>query len=144
MGNPIRDLRLSRNLSAPEMAETVKTIYPKFDRYLLSKCEASEVYGIEMVKGAKNVLYQRYAPEKLRKKDTRKCPHRMQCRLDDATYKAFMKKSREDGFLTTNDCLVFLIRRYLGESCRPQHSLKDLRFRRMCPDDLRQGEDNDT
>ena len=116
MGNPIRDLRLSHNLSAPEMAETVKTIYPKFDRYLLSKCEASEVYGIEMVKGAKNVLYQRYAPEKLRKKDTRKCPHRMQCRLDDATYKAFMKKSREAGFLTTNDCLVFLIRRYLKEA----------------------------
>lgn len=114
MGNPIRDLRLSCKLSGPEMAEVVKESYPKFDRYLLSKCESSEIYGIDLVRGAKNILYQHYAPGKL-KKDTRKCPHRMQCRLDDATYESFIRKSRADGYTTTNDCLVSLIRRYLKE-----------------------------
>lgn len=89
MGNPIRDLRLTHQLSALEMADVVRNIYPKFDRYLLSKCEASEVYGIQLMQDAKKALLLKYDPSMLKKKDNRKCPHRIQCRLDEETFKAF-------------------------------------------------------
>ena len=116
MGNPIRDLRLTHQLSAPEMADVVRNIYPKFDRYLLSKCEASEVYGIQLMQDAKKALLLKYDPLMLKKKDNRKCPHRIQCRLDDETFKAFIAKSRADGFKTINDCLVDLIKAYTVRS----------------------------
>ena len=67
MGNPIRDLRLTHNLSGPEMADVVRNIYPKFDRYLLSKCEAPDVYGIQLVRDAKKALLLKYDPAQLRK-----------------------------------------------------------------------------
>ena len=116
MGNPIKDLRLSRSLPAQEIVDFVRTMHPKFDKPLLSKCESTEAYGVEMAKGAKKALLQKYGQPEKKRKDNRRCPHRLYCRLDDETYTRFIEKCNADGFKTINDCLVDLIRAYTVRS----------------------------
>lgn len=118
MSNQLRDLRLSHSLAAKDMAETVRELYPKFDRYLLSKCEASDAYGIDLRKDALKALYMAYAPDKWsaqqRRSDGHKNQRRIMCRMDDTTYAKLMTKIRQDGFKTVQDWLMDQVTAYIS------------------------------
>ena len=107
-GNQLKSLRVLYSLAAKDMAETVQHTYPRFDRYLLSKCEASDQYGIEIRRDALKALYMKYAPEawrKRRNRDRHKRRRSIRCRLDEATYQALVSLIHEDGFDTVQDWL---------------------------------------
>lgn len=107
-GNELKDLRVSHVLAARDMAETVQALYPRFDRYLLSKCEASDQYGVELRRDALKRLYMKYAPEAWRKRRSRDRHRRkrsIRCRLDENTYQALLAIIRETGFDTVQDWL---------------------------------------
>lgn len=107
-GNELKDLRISHALAAREMAETVQALYPRFDRYLLSKCEASDQYGVELRRDALKRLYMRFAPEawkKRRSQDRHRRKRSIRCRLDENTYQALLTIIREAGFSTVQDWL---------------------------------------
>ena len=118
-GNQLKSLRVLYSLGAKDMAETVQHTYPRFDRYLLSKCEASDQYGIELRRDALKALYLKYAPEawrKRRNRDRHRRQRSIRCRLDEAIYQELVALIHEDGFDTVQDWLesqvnVFVMRR---------------------------------
>lgn len=61
--NELRELRLKKQLPAKEMVEVVRSIYPKFDKPLLSKCENGGVYGVQLKADAMKALRVAYCPE---------------------------------------------------------------------------------
>lgn len=104
-GNEITNLRISHALAARDMAETVQGLYPRFDRYLLSKCEATDQYGIEIKPDALKLLYMTYAPTEWKRyqrrhTDRHKRTHSIRCRLDDPTFQALLIMIHELGFET--------------------------------------------
>lgn len=118
--NELRDLRLRKQLPAKEMVEVVRTIYPKFDKTLLSKCENGGVYGVQLRTDAMRVLRVAYCPESPNgNKVSRHGKHRLSCcvsaRLENAVYEALQRQLRADGYTTVQDLLTDLVRKYLKE-----------------------------
>lgn len=116
--NPLRDLRLSKNLPVKDMVMTVRDIFPKYDKMLQSKCEHGDVYGIDIKTKAMDVLLAKYAPELLvKEKHRRDGCHRLKrkvmCRLEDEEYDELVKRIKEDGFDTMQAWLTYKIRAYL-------------------------------
>jgi hypothetical protein len=46
--SPLRKLRLANELPAAKIVGSVQRMYPGFDKYLLSKAERPDTYGIEL------------------------------------------------------------------------------------------------
>ena len=116
--NPLRDLRISKNIPAKEMVKTVRALYPKYDKMLQSKCEHGDEYGIDLKSKAIDALLVKYAPELLAQvKHRRDGCHRLKCkvscRLEDDEYAELVKRIKEDGFDTMQAWLAFKIRAYL-------------------------------
>ena len=114
-GNRLKDLRVSHAIAARDMAETVQDLYPRFDRYLLSKCEAADQYGVELRKDALKRLYMTYAPKEWKKiqrrhTDRHRFPRSIRCRLDEHTYQALLSLIHENGFNTVQDWLESTVR----------------------------------
>ena len=116
-GNQLKSLRVLYSLGAKDIAETVQLTYPRFDRYLLSKCEAPEQYGIEIRKDALKRLYMKYAPDawkKRRSRDRHRRNRSIRCRLDEDTYQALLTIIHEAGFDTVQDWLESQINVFLA------------------------------
>lgn len=117
MDNELRRLRLAHNLASQAIVDVVKRRYPKYDKPLQSKCEASDVYGVELCKDAKKDVFMEFAPDewgKNRRDHDGKRKNRLYCRLDDETYLAFEQKRKADGYATRQDCLTTLIKAYIS------------------------------
>ena len=118
MSNDLQALRLSHSIPARDMTETVQKIYPRFDRYLLSKCEASEVYGVQLKTDALKALYLKYDPDgwsqRKLKGDGHKNQSRIYCRMDEATYSHLIAQIRQDGFKTVQDWMLDQVLAYLN------------------------------
>ena len=108
---------LSHTEGSRELVDAVQTIYPRFDKSLLSKAKNAERYGVEICGDALKHLWLTYAPEEYAKRkrnsDGHKLTRRLQCRVDDETYEAFMRKCKDNGFKDANECLVRLIWLYV-------------------------------
>ena len=116
-GNELKDLRVSRALAARDMAEEVQTLYPRFDRYLLSKCEAGDQYGVEIRRDALKRLYMKFAPEawkKRRSRDRHRRKRSIRCRLDENIYQALLTIIHEAGFKTVQDWLEAQIKVFVA------------------------------
>lgn len=122
MGNRLRDLRLSQSLASQEIVDTVREIYPKYDKPLQSKCEASDVYGVELRRDALKALYMKFDPEGWKKRQKASDGHRftcrIACRLDDETYKRLLGQIRQDGFKTVQDWMKDQVLAYINAPCR--------------------------
>jgi hypothetical protein len=117
LGNELKDLRISRALAARDMAEEVQTLYPRFDRYLLSKCEAGDQYGVEIRRDALKRLYMKFAPEawkKRRSRDRHRRKRSFRCRLDENIYQALLTIIHEAGFKTVQDWLEAQIKVFVA------------------------------
>lgn len=121
MGNLLRDLRLLQSLASQEMVDVVREIYPKYDKPLQSKCEAPDVYGVEIRPDALKALYKRFDPEGWEKRKKASDGHRfncrISCRLDDVTYQKLMGQIRQDGFKTVQDWIEDQVLAYIKARC---------------------------
>ena len=110
----LRDLRLLSGIPAPQIADAVKQVFPKFDRHLLSKCEHPDLYGVALLpRGMKAA--RALAPElSVKKKDTHKNNSRIYCRMDEDTYKRLIAQIRQDGFKTVQDWIMDQVLAYIG------------------------------
>lgn len=118
MSNELRDLRLLSGIPAPAIADAVKQVFPKFDRYLLSKCEQPDLYGVTLLpRGMKAA--RALAPEVTpKKKDGHKNQFRIYCRMDQATYNRLISQIRQDGFKTVQDWMLDQIKAYISADNR--------------------------
>lgn len=114
MGHELRDLRILSGIPAAEIADAVKQVFPKFDRYLLSKCEQPDLYGVTFLpRGMKAA--RALAPEVTpKKKDGHKNQFRIYCRMDQATYNRLIAQIRQDGFKTVQDWMLDQIKAYIN------------------------------
>lgn len=115
---PLRDLRLSRNISTGDMVQTVRALYPKYDRYLKSRCEHSAEYGVVIRPKAIEALLEKFAPdlleaERKRRNSFHRLKRRIACRLADEEHEALLRYMKDEGFDTTQARLSFHVKHYL-------------------------------
>ena len=118
--NELKALRLRRNLSQKDMVDVVRQIYPKYDKYVQSKCEKSELYGVELAKDAMNALYAAFDPERATARSARKKDkHRLTCsiraRLETPVYEALQQLIEAEGHATVQDWLTEKVTGYIQE-----------------------------
>lgn len=114
--NRLRALRLKKGIRAQEMIIAVRKLYPRYDKHLQSKCERTELYGVELCQDAMDTLITKYAPEELppeKKPEFRNLPCRISCRMTVRDYNLLMDCIREEGFQTNQDWLLSHIKKYL-------------------------------
>ena len=116
--NDLRDLRVQKQLPVKDMVEVVRTLYPKFDKTVQSKCENGSSYGIALRPDAMEALYKQFAPEilegrRLAHKERHRLTCRISARLENDDYAALQQHQKADGYATMQDLLTDLVRRYL-------------------------------
>ena len=118
MGNELRDLRILSGIPAPTIAGAVKQVFPKFDRYLLSKCEQPDLYGVTLLPRGMKAVRALAAEVTPKKKDGHKNQFRIYCRMDQATYNRLIAQIRQDGFKTVQDWMLDQIKAYISADNR--------------------------
>lgn len=111
----MKEFREGLNLSQRDIIDVVQESAPGFDKYLLSKVERPEKYGIRLLNEIEQTLVEAFpqtAPEP-RKPDRRKNPCRLYCRVGKRMYGQLQRALQADGFKTTQDGLVYIISKYL-------------------------------
>lgn len=111
----LQSLRERSGCKSIEMVDVVKGIYPKYDKYIHSKCENGREYGITLRPDAMDALVQRFAPDLQNKsrKPNRSKPNRIYARLPDALYRQLQQHLERIG-KTMQDFLEELITKHLA------------------------------
>lgn len=128
----LRDLRITRGLTAPQMVAVVQRLYPKYDKPLQSKCEHGDEYGIDLRRDALDALKAEFTPgteqietetagqnertqDKLRRTENRRLPCRIYGRLSKTAYTELQQAIRADGYVTIQAWMENAVERYLAE-----------------------------
>lgn len=113
----IKEFREEHGIYASQVVEVVRERYPGYDKYLNSKVENPEKYGIRLVSDAEQMLenaFQRKLPAP-RRPDRRRLPSRIQCRLSKTVFNQLQQAFRAAGFDTMQAGMQHLIILYLGK-----------------------------
>lgn len=119
MGNRLRDLRSLCGATPQEMVDTVRTRYPKYDKPLQSKCEHTDLYGVELTYPAFRSLVLKYCGEESwRKYKSSTDGHTLKCRiygrLEEEVYRRFLAQIHQDGFASVQQWLTDVILAYIN------------------------------
>lgn len=114
--NDLAELRTSKNLQAKEMIEVVSAIYPKYDKFIQSKVEHGDEYGIQLRNDAMDALYEKFAPERRKRhsKPNRRKANRIFARLSDDVYARLQQAVKANGD-SIQDILESAVLRYLAQ-----------------------------
>lgn len=112
----IRALRSERHIPVADIVEVVSAIYPRFDRYLLSKVEHGEEYGIRLRADAQHELLTHFKVTQegsgAKRKANRSKPRRISCRLTEKAYGLLQRELDRTG-MTMQSFLESLIAKAL-------------------------------
>lgn len=117
--NELKALRLNRQIPVKEMVKVVRERYPKYDRFLQSKCEHSDETGVTLLPDALERLHTAFDHKTLvpfhkpRKVDAHRQKCRISARLSNEDYAALQRHIQADGYHTTQAWLAEMVRRYL-------------------------------
>ena len=117
----LAQLREHAKIKATDMVEVVQGLYPRYDKYIHSKCENGKEYGIQLRPDATKALLQRFAPEFLEKprKPNRKKPNRIQARLPDALFEKLQLHLQQSG-QTAQDFIEGLVSQFFKPPDNPK------------------------
>lgn len=113
----LQRLRLNHSIPMDDMVKVAQEIYPKLDKPLLSKA-MNEGYGVDLKPDAVKALAQTYDPEgwdKRREKDRHILKLGVRCRLSEDEFDTFTATWKEAGYASANECVRFLIQRYIQD-----------------------------
>ncbi len=93
-------LRTAKGLPVKDMVEVVRTLYPKYDKVIQSKCEHGSEYGIQIRPDAFQALVQKFAPEVVRRRnhDRKRNANRIQARLTETVVRRLRQALEADGY----------------------------------------------
>lgn len=112
----MKEFREQRDLSVKEVVGVVKETAPGFDRFLLSKVENPEKYGIRLLNGIEQSLEDAFMPAKKPvKKDNRKKPCKLTFRLGKVKMRQLQQAAFTEGFETMQACLEYVVCCWLEE-----------------------------
>lgn len=105
---------IRRHIPMMDLLEVVKTLYPRCDKSLLSKCAHGDETGVKLRDDALKLLAVHFheTDTNAPKQPARKKPHRIQCRVTDAVYALLQRRLEQIG-LNTQDYIEALILRDL-------------------------------
>lgn len=111
----VKQFRMERGLPAKQIVSVMKEQYPKYDKALHSKVERPEQYGIRLVCGAEKLLEAAFAgtAPAAPKRENRRLPARLQCRVSRTDYRRLQLAFWSDGFGTMQSGLAHIIHAYL-------------------------------
>lgn len=118
----VKEFREERGIYAAQVVDVIRERYPGYDKYLNSKVENPEKYGIRLVNDAEQMLedaFQRTVPTS-RKPDRRRLPSRIQCRLSKTTFDQLQQAFRAAGFDTMQAGMQHLIVSYLSREVQQE------------------------
>lgn len=102
----LRAVRVLHGLKGADMANTVRELYPRHNRQLLSHCEHGAETGVMLRPDALSHLKARFCPDFVgrpvslpakRKTPWRSRTKQIHCRLTDEKFEALQRKLRQDG-----------------------------------------------
>ena len=110
----VREFRLGKGLQSQEIVKVVNKMYPRYDKYLQSKVERPEKYGIRLTAEAEKLLEEvfgsgMYAP---RKKEKRRLAYRLSFRTTKTVYTQLQYILKSEGFNTIQACLTHIVNFY--------------------------------
>lgn len=127
--NPLRNIREKSGASAADIVGIVQRRHPKYDKTLQSKCERTELYGIQIADDSMKDLRDELLPKEIRSgHDRHRLTARVSCRLEPEEHSRFLELVQRCGYDTVQDYLSDLIRKTVEEntefsparSCRAQ------------------------
>lgn len=119
--NPLAQIRMKSGASAKAVVEIVRRRHPKYDMPLQSKCERTELYGIQLADDSMKDLRRELTPEEEKRaawirQGRHKLTKSVRCRLTDEEYGRFCEVVQKRGFETVQDFLAMLIRQCIEAS----------------------------
>lgn len=107
-----------KGIQSKDMVAVVAGLYDKYDKYLQSKVENGESYGVELRNDAIDALLAAFAPEKAAEiKRKRRGGHKMQktifARLPDKMYEQLHTTIKAKGFSSVQSWLTYIVVLYL-------------------------------
>ena len=121
----IRDFSERRHIPVSDMVEVVRTIYPKYDRFLHSRCVHGDETGVMLRPDALKTLLIHFREDGAKRsaERPRKKPNRVQCRLSDRLYTLLQRHIAQTG-QTTQEYLEELIITHLTKESAHGHELR--------------------
>lgn len=97
----IVELQDNRRIPTADIVEVVAAIYPKFDRFLLSKVRHGDETGVRLRADAQHELLTHFKvtqdASKAKRTPNRSKPKRISCRLTEAMYEALQRRLAQTG-----------------------------------------------
>lgn len=113
----VRQFKESRGITSKEMVEVAREQFPKYDKYLHSKVERPNDYGIRPVLALESAWESAFASTvpQCRKKDNRRLKARIQCRMTNTELERLQHALSADGYDTIQAGLTAIIKKYLED-----------------------------
>lgn len=116
----IRFLREEKGIPAKDLVDVINETYVKYDKYLQSKVEKGDLYGIELRTDAIDALLRRFAPEKLaevrhKRGGRHKLSKSIYGRLPDKMYEELWDAIQKRGFTSMQSWLTYIVVHYLAQ-----------------------------
>lgn len=111
----VKAFREERGITARDMIDVARESYPKYDKYLHSKVERPDEYGVRPVLALESAWECAFAStaKKCHKRDNRRFKARIQCRMTQTEFDRLQHRFRSQGFDTMQAGIKYLITTYL-------------------------------
>lgn len=118
--NPLRKIREDTGAAPAKIIEIVRRRHPKYDKTLQSKCEHTELYGVELAKDSFDDVKRELTPEEAKREawirqGRHKLNDKVSCRLSEEDSERFREIVRQSGDGTVQTYLAGMIRERITE-----------------------------
>lgn len=113
----VKEFRESKGLDGKQVVSLVRETAPKFDKFLLSKVENPDQYGVRLLDEVEQNLLDTFGEraEKPPKKEARKKPCRVSFRLGKMKMRRLQEALATEGFQTMQQCMEYIVTCWLEE-----------------------------
>lgn len=119
----VKAFREERGITARDMIDVARESYPKYDKYLHSKVERPDEYGVRPVLALESAWECAFAStaKKCHKRDNRRLKARIQCRMTQTEFERLQHAFRRDGYTTMQEGMSNLIKQYINKGEPNEH-----------------------
>ena len=107
----LTNFREERGITSAQVVSVMREQYSGYDKYLNSKVERPEKYGVRLVNDAERLLEEAFTKtvEISCKRDRRKLPCRIQCRMTRTKFERLQQALKREGFDTVQAGIAHVI-----------------------------------